>query len=396
MFKRIVSVYISSFQGLSKEIWYLSFGMFINRAGTMVIPFMSLYLTSNYNYSLEDVAWVLSSFGLGSVVGSYIGGVLSDKKGFYPILLIGFISPGLFLIPLGYLTEIHMLCLGVFIIAVLSEFSKPAAFVAVFSYSSSQNRTRSISLLRLSIHLGLSLGPFLGGFLIVYTTYKSLFFIDGVTCLLSGVFVFLFLRKTKNVDKLKKVKEKTPYKISRAFFSYMVITFIMTFVYIQLLSTFPLFYKQVYSFSEIIIGIFIGVNGLLIFLFEMPLVHFIERKGIEKQQILKLSLLLFCASFTLLAISGHIAFIILSIVLFSLAQSIGFPFLNTLVLNASTPESRGKNMGYFTISVAIGKLIGLNIGLQLVAAFDFTLTWIFMIFLLMIAFVFCKRPNSIC
>ena len=393
MFKKIAFTYISSFQGLSKEVWYLSFAMFINRAGTMVIPFMSLYLTSNHNYSLEDVAWVLSSFGLGGVIGSYIGGVLSDKKGFYPILLIGFMTPGLFLIPLGYLTEFYTLCLSIFIIAMLSEFSKPAAFVAIFSYSSNQNRTRSISLLRLSIHLGLSLGPFLGGFLIVYTTYRSLFFIDGITCLLSGVFVFLYLKKNKILDKLKKVEQKRLFKISREFFSYMIITFIMTFVYIQLLSAFPLYYKQVYSFSEIFIGIFIGINGLLIFLFEMPLVHFFERKGIPKQQILRFSLLLFGVSFALLTIPYHITFIILSIILFSLAQSIGFPFLNTLVLNSSSLENKGKNMGYFTISVAIGKLMGLNLGLQLISALGFTITWIFMIFLLLIAFLFCRNDK---
>ncbi|MEP1488822.1 MAG: MFS transporter [Algibacter sp.] len=391
MLKKIASVYLSSFQGLSKEVWYLSFAMFINRAGTMVIPFMSLYLTSHYNYSLEDVAWVLSSFGLGGVIGSYIGGVLSDKKGFYPILLIGFLTPGLFLIPLGYLTEFYTLCAGVFIVAMLSEFSKPAAFVAIFSYSSPQNRTRSVSLLRLSIHLGLSLGPFLGGFLIVHTTYKSLFFIDGMTCILSGLFVFLFLRKKEMIDKVKKIQEKNSFKISKVFFSYMIITLIMTFVYIQLLSTFPLYYKEIYSFSEIIIGIIIGINGLLIFIFEMPLVHFLERKGIKKQEILKFSLLLFCASFALLVIPGHIVFVILSVILFSLAQSIGFPFLNTLVLNASSIENKGKNMGYFTISVAIGKLIGLNVGLQLVSALGFSKTWIFMILMLLVAFVFAKN-----
>lgn len=394
MFKKLLTTYVSSFKGLSKEVWCLSIAMFINRAGTMVIPFMSLYLTSHYKYSLTDVAWVLSSFGLGGVFGSYIGGVLSDKKGFYPILLIGFITPGLFLIPLGYLTEFYMLCTGIFVIAMLAEFSKPAAFVAIFNYSNEENRTRSVSLLRLSIHLGLSLGPFLGGFLIVYTTYKSLFFIDGITCILSGIFVVLFLRKNEITAKLEKIKPKKDLKISKLFFSYMIVTFIMTFVYIQLLATLPLFYKQVYLFSEVVIGIIIGINGFLIFVFEMPLVHYLERKGIAKQQILKFSLVLFSASFVLLAMPSHIVFVIGSIILFSLAQSIGFPFLNTLVLNESSSETKGRDMGYFTISVAIGKLVGLNVGLQLVDYLGYAKTWVFMIILLVIAFVFVKNKNN--
>ncbi len=92
---RAYRFYIDSFAGLSREIWLLALMTFINRAGTMVIPFLSLYLTANMGLSLKEVGWVMSSFGAGSVVGSWIGGKLTDRIGFYEIMIASLVSSGL-------------------------------------------------------------------------------------------------------------------------------------------------------------------------------------------------------------------------------------------------------------------------------------------------------------
>lgn len=71
--KKLYFNYLDSFKGLSKEVWWLSLITLINRAGTMVIPFLSLYLTKSLNFSLSDVGWIMSAFGVGSFVGSWLG-----------------------------------------------------------------------------------------------------------------------------------------------------------------------------------------------------------------------------------------------------------------------------------------------------------------------------------
>jgi len=83
---RAYTYYVDSFRGFRREVWLLAAITFINRAGSMVIPFLSLYLTTNEGYSLEQVGWVMSCFGLGSVLGSWLGGRLTDMLGFYAVL----------------------------------------------------------------------------------------------------------------------------------------------------------------------------------------------------------------------------------------------------------------------------------------------------------------------
>ena len=80
--KTLFKNYLNTFKGLSKEIWWLALITLINRAGTMVIPFLSLYLKENLHFKVTDVAWVMSAFGLGSVAGSWLGGKLTDTLGY--------------------------------------------------------------------------------------------------------------------------------------------------------------------------------------------------------------------------------------------------------------------------------------------------------------------------
>ena len=83
MFQKFFRYYIGSFSDLRREVWLLALITFINRAGTMVIPFLSLYLTKSRGFSLEEVGWILTFFGLGSVAGSWLGGKLVDSIGHY-------------------------------------------------------------------------------------------------------------------------------------------------------------------------------------------------------------------------------------------------------------------------------------------------------------------------
>ncbi len=64
--------YIGSFHGLSREIWILALITFVNRAGSMVVPFLSLYLTKDMGLSLEQVGWIMSSLDR-VIVGRYMG-----------------------------------------------------------------------------------------------------------------------------------------------------------------------------------------------------------------------------------------------------------------------------------------------------------------------------------
>ena len=83
MLSATASLYKNAFTGLSKNTWYLSAVMLVNRSGTMVIPFMTMYCTQQLHFSLTQAGTVMALFGAGAIAGAFIGGKVTDKFGFY-------------------------------------------------------------------------------------------------------------------------------------------------------------------------------------------------------------------------------------------------------------------------------------------------------------------------
>ena len=171
----------------------------VNRAGTMVVPFLSLYLTKELNFTLSDVGWVMTSFGLGSVAGSWLGGRFTDKIGAYQVMVFSLVGAGILFLGLQFIESFVGLCIGVFILMSVADMFRPAMFVALGTYSKPENKTRSLTLVRLAINLGFSIGPALGGLIIFALSYRGLFWIDGLTCLLAG-FILLKLLNPKKIE----------------------------------------------------------------------------------------------------------------------------------------------------------------------------------------------------
>src|SRR5215470_6679846 len=102
MISRTLSLYKNAYSGLSRSTWLLSIVMLVNRSGTMVIPFMTIYLTQpSMGYSIGQAGVVMGIFGAGAVCGGFIGGRLTDKFGFHLVQLITLTGGGIFFIVLG-------------------------------------------------------------------------------------------------------------------------------------------------------------------------------------------------------------------------------------------------------------------------------------------------------
>jgi predicted MFS family arabinose efflux permease len=110
MLQRAFQKYINNFRGFSREIWILALITFINRAGTMVLPFLSKYLKEDLHFSYSQVGWIMVSFGLGSMLGSWLGGKLSDKIGFYKIMIISLLTSGIGFFVLQKITSYYGYC----------------------------------------------------------------------------------------------------------------------------------------------------------------------------------------------------------------------------------------------------------------------------------------------
>jgi predicted MFS family arabinose efflux permease len=361
---------------------------FVNRAGTMVIPFLSLYLTASLGFTLKDVGWVLSAFGLGSVVGSWLGGKLTDRIGAYPVMLWSLLLSGILFIMIQYIESFWGFCAGIFTVMLVADTFRPALFVAINDYCLPENRTRSVSLIRLAINLGFSFGPAVGGLIIANVSYSGLFWIDGITCVMAAlVFVAVLPRKERKVAEAEEAIQpnvKSPYR-DKVYLLFVFILILIGFSFLQYFSTIPLYYRDYHHLTEEYVGWLMALNGFLVFVFEMPLIKYFEKPRFNMYYILFASTLLFALSFLVLNMMNWWGMLVIGMVFMSLAEILNFPFLNSFAMVRGQGKSLGAYMALFSIGFSISHIMGHNSGMQLIDQIGFDATWYVMIGCLVLA-----------
>lgn len=375
------SRYINNFRGFSREIWILTLITFINRAGTMVLPFLSKYLKEDLQFSYSEVGWIMVAFGLGSMLGSWLGGKLSDKIGFYKVMVFSLFSSGLFFFALQYITSFWGLCLGMFSIMTLADMFRPAMFVSLGAYAKPENRTRSLTLVRLAVNLGFAAGPALGGLIIMGMGYQGLFWVDGTSCIVA-ILIFAILVKEKkrssHQDPHASILQAVSVFKDKIFWVFLFVSFATAMIFFQLFTTLPLYHSEQFGLSELQTGLLMTLNGLLIFALEMPFVGYFERKKVQKLKIILWGSLLMGSSFYLLLFNVWAGILIIAMIFISIGEIFAFPFSNTFAMSRAPRGHEGRYMALYTMSFSLAHIVSSKVGLEIISHFGYQVNWVTM------------------
>ncbi len=381
MFKKGFDRYIDNFRGFSREIWILAIITFINRAGTMVLPFLSKYLKEDLHFTYGEVGWIMVSFGLGSMLGSWLGGKLSDKIGFYKVMVFSLLSSGLLFFVIQFITSFLGLCIGMFSIMVLADMFRPAMFVSLGAYAKPEIRTRALTLVRLAVNLGFAAGPALGGLIIMNIGYQGLFWIDGTTCIVS-ILIFAFLvKEKKKVTPLnlhpKELETASVFK-DKIFWVFLFVSFVTAMIFFQLFTALPLYHHVRFGLTEFQTGLLMTLNGLLIFSLEMPFVSYFERNKVHKLKIILWGSLLMTISFYSLLINVWAGILVISMILVSIGEMLVFPFSNSFAMSRAPSGHEGRYMAFYTMSFSLAHIVSSKMGMEVIAHFGYQTNWLVM------------------
>ncbi|MNK08369.1 putative 3-hydroxyphenylpropionic transporter MhpT [compost metagenome] len=382
MLQQAFTRYLNNFRGFSREIWILTLITFINRAGTMVFPFLSKYLKEDLHFSYDQVGTILVCFGAGSMIGSWIGGKLSDKIGFYKVMVFSMITSGLSFFVIQFITTFTGLCIAMFSIMVIADMFRPAMFVSLGTYAKPENRTRALTLVRLAVNLGFAAGPALGGLVIYGIGYQGLFWADGISCI-SSILIFCILvkekKKPKNTDhpleeetKVKSVFSDTP------FWLFLFCSFACAMVFFQLFTTLPLYHKEWYGLTEFQTGLLMSLNGLMVFFLEMPIVSYLERKKVQKLKIIFWGAVFMGINFFVLLLDTWVGILAVSIIILTFAEMFNFPFSNSFALSRAPRGHEGRYMALYTMTFSLAHIVSAKLGLRIISRWDYNTNWIVM------------------
>ncbi len=374
--RKIFQLYRNSFAGLPKNIWLLSAVMLINRSGTMVVAFLTLYCTEFLHQSPTYGGIAITCYGLGAIIGALIGGKVSDKVGYSVVQTTALIGGGLLFIAASFARDFYLFCILIFLLAAVNESFRPANTSAVAANTTPENRTRAFALLRLAMNLGWSIGTTIGG-LLCTINYNLIFWVDGFTSMAAGVsMLFLKFKPLVKVAELNAVKALSPYR-NKPFLIFIIGTLFFTFCFFQLFTNLSLFYKRGLLLNETLIGVILAMNGIIIVMFEMLIIKRIENVY-TKRNIIVIGTLGMALFFIISSLGTSIPPLVNAfggMLLITFSEILALPFMNSYYLSYAGKTNTGKYAAVYTMSWSVGQILAGFIGGIVIDRFGFSWLW---------------------
>lgn len=375
-------LYKEAYSGHPREVWDLAILTFINRIGTLVLPFLTVYLTTVLDFNLEEAGILAGAFGFGSLGGSFFGGKLSDKFGANIVIIYSLLISGILLVCLQFATTFYPLFTLIFLTALFGEAYRPAMSAAVGNYVAPEETGRTMAFLRLAINLGFSAAPAIGGFIATYFSYDWLFWIDGVTCVAASIYFWVVSRTwkpheiadTNTHESIQEIKEVKAYMNPR-FLLFLLITFLIAFAFVQWFHTLPVFIKSEWGFDERYLGIIMTLNGILIVLIEMPAIDRIE-KAKKMNQAIIWGIAFIGLSFVFFLFTKSLILCVVAMIFVTLGEILYLPFNNSEPLNMSSKTRRGEYMAWYWMTWSLANVLGPTFGFSLISHIGYSLFWI--------------------
>ncbi|MBI4716567.1 MAG: MFS transporter [Planctomycetes bacterium] len=353
MLRAVGRTYREAFTGLGRRVWILALVTFINRSGTMVLPFLTLYLTTQKNETATQAGAALSLYGLGAIAGSYLGGWLCDRLGAVAVQGVSLATTGVLFLVLGQV-ESRPAILGVLLLLSLSnEIFRPANATSFAQASEPSNRARAFAVNRLAVNLGMSIGPVVGGVLAT-VDYSWLFVIDAVTCLAAAVLListFGLSRRRLGESAVGHAAAADSAWQDRPYLIMLLLNTLLACVFFQLMSTFPLTLRQAHGFTEDRIGLVYAVNTVIIVAIEMALVHSLSDRN--PLRVMAVGAVLVGGGLALLPFGRGFAYVTGTVVVWTFGEILTMPFGGALAANRAGPRRQGQYMGLYTLSFSV-------------------------------------------
>ncbi len=352
----VLRAYREAFAGLPRDVWLLSAVALVNRAGTMVLPFLALWLTERRDFSVPEAARLLSLFGVGSVVGTVVGGHLTDRIGPVRVQASSLAAGGIVLFLLGRCESPSAIGALAFLLGLIGDAFRPANAALLTAIAPPDRLMRAFALNRLAINVGMTIAPAVGGVL-ARIDYAWLFVVDGATCLAAAALFLAFFAgrspTTEDDDEAAARSGRGPWR-DGVFLACLGAAFVVACIFMQTMSTLPPYLRETYRLREDAIGLLFAINPLVITLFEMVLVHRVQRPN--PLRIVALAALFTGGGFALLPHGSTFAFGALAMIVVTVGEMLDAPLLGGFLAGRAAPRFRGRAMALYAL-VFSGSLV---------------------------------------
>ena len=313
--------------GLPATYWYLWTGLLINRVGGFAVLFLSLYLTAQRGASTAVAGLVVGTYGLGGVLGTLLGGLLTDRRGRRPTLLWSHFACVAVLAGLAVSTDLGVIAGLCVLLGVTQSMPGPAFVAAIIDVVPADRRSRAFNLQFWAFNLGMAGASLLAG-LLAQWSYVGLFLIDAATTLATGLLIAWKVPET-----LPSRAPATPRPAvaagglrsvlaDRVFLVFVGLTLLQALLYSQTNTIVPLAMRAD-GLAPSAYGLMVALSGALIVVGQLFVPRLID--GHRKDRVLAVSMLAMAAGFAALSVADRLPAYLAAAVIWTVGSMLAAP-----------------------------------------------------------------------
>ena len=364
-------------KGLPHDMWALFFTSLINRSGTMVIPFLALYLTKKIGVSPAEAGTALLVYGIAAFIAAPFTGKISDKIGSLKVMKFALFGSGVIFFLYSFITDYKLILLASFVLSAVNESFRPANLSLITEIVTPAQRRMAFALNRLAINAGMSIGPVIGGFLTLID-FHYLFYANAVASISAGIYLSSVKWSSLSskegeeiIADIANIKLSVLSDKSFLFFLFAIIP--ANLVFFQQLGALPLYIVNDLRYSTAAFGLFNAINTVIIILVEVPLNNFMTNTPYRKSLII--GALLAGIGFGGFAFSTTAITIAISIIIFTFGEMIYFPTTAAYASEIAPTDRRGEYMGYYQMTFSFAFSAGPWLGTVVYQHYSSEILW---------------------
>ena len=337
---------------LPPTVQVLILGTLVNKLGSFIFPFLSLVCSREFALPARQVAWLLMAYGVGSLASIVVGGELTDRLGRRRTMLLSLAGSGVLAVAMGLAPSLETFVPLLIGFSCLSDLYRPASSALIGDLLPSSERAVGYAALRLAVNLGFFVGMGLGGVLVDWS-WRVMYVADGLTTLACAVIIYRHVRETRPVPEVLEptgaatagvapatpAGPRSPWQ-DRTFLISCAASFVFALGFFTDFTVLPLTMTRSAGYPAWVFGLIVGMNGLLIAIFEVSITASLRRW--RRLRVAALGALLTGVGFGLTGVFLHWSWFLVASLLWTAGEILTLPQHMAFASDWSPPAARGR------------------------------------------------------
>jgi MFS family permease len=349
-----------------RQFWLLVGASFIDMVGNALIyPFLALFITDRFEVDIARVGVIFAIFAVAGVIGSAIGGALTDRFGRKPVALTALVASALGNLALAFITDFSLLYVLAALQGTVGSVGRPAWEAMLADLLPEERRAEGYGIIRMMFNLAVTFGPLLGG-LLAGISYVLLFSVDAITSIITAAILLVFLRETRPQSQpgaaqggeslVQTFRGYGTVLRDRVFMAFMLIGAVVWLVYFQMNSTLAVYLRDEHGISPQGFGLLIGLNALIVVLMQFAITRWLRRRGYPALLVMAMGTLLYAVGFSMFGYVAGYALFVTAMVIITLGEMLISPVAQATAAKFAPEHMRGRYMAMlgFGFALALG------------------------------------------